>query len=249
MDGNVGDARGQKDPFAEDFFLAPYAEELAERAAMTRRDNRDAIRHFVEVLAWEAVDNPELKEAAILLLWNWQDVEVSWIAEAFLMDVRQVCELAKARPVRSFNCLVCGEELRVRSRERLFRLHLSLEAVCEGNGEDALADLLCRACDERLNEHAEEQRRLARLMHEAVLAERRRVPYSERRTTEEWRVMRNLVLARAGFRCQLCGASARNVPLNVHHNTYENYGQERLEDLIVLCRPCHKRHHRLDEAS
>ena len=151
--------------------------------------------------------------------------------------------------MRAFNCLIYGEELRIQSGKQMFRLNRSLEAICEGAGEDTLADLLCRRCDEQLAEDAEAQRRLARHMHQAVLAERRMRPYAERRTTDEWRVLRDLMLARAKYRCQLCRRSGRNVQLNVHHNTYENYGQERLDDLIVLCRPCHARHHSVDEAA
>jgi len=251
VDSNPDAFRGQNDPFGEDFFLAPYAEELAERAARMRDDNRDAIRHFVEVVAWESMDNPELSKAAVLLLWNWEEVELPWIAEAFYRDVRQVCEVAEVHPVRAYNCLRCGYELRVRSRKHLFQIERSLDAVCEGGGdEDAIADLLCRACRRQLAEHAEAQQRLSHLMHEAVLAERRRMPYAKRRTTEEWRVLRNQKLEMAEYRCQLCKLhGGKNVQLNVHHNTYENYGQERLDDLIVLCRPCHARHHSVDEAA
>ncbi len=243
LDSNSDVFGGANDPFGEDFFLAPYADELAERAVRMRHDNRDALRHVVEVLAWEAMDRPELKEAAILLLWNWEDVEVPWIAEAFFLDVRQVCEVAEAHPVRAFNCLCCGKELRVRNRRELFRRIRSLEAACEGAGEEAIADLLCCRCAKQIAEDAETQRRLSHEMHQAILAERGKGPYPERWTTEEWEVMRNRMLARARYRCQLCGARGRNVQLNVHHNSYENYGEERLEDLIVLCRSCHRRFH------
>ena len=40
--------------------------------------------------------------------------------------------------------------------------------------------------------------------------------------------------------CQLCRATKK---LHVHHNTYENLGNERDEDLIVLCIRCHKAFH------
>jgi predicted HNH restriction endonuclease len=38
--------------------------------------------------------------------------------------------------------------------------------------------------------------------------------------------------------------------LDVHHNTYENYGDERSQDLTVLCGECHGMFHgRLEDAS
>lgn len=45
----------------------------------------------------------------------------------------------------------------------------------------------------------------------------------------------------------MCGTDG--VQLHVHHNTYVNYGEERLEDLIVLCRECHADFHGLSNAS
>ena len=38
----------------------------------------------------------------------------------------------------------------------------------------------------------------------------------------------------------MCGKDAQ---LHVHHCTYANYGEERLEDLIMLCSACHERFH------
>jgi 5-methylcytosine-specific restriction endonuclease McrA len=51
-----------------------------------------------------------------------------------------------------------------------------------------------------------------------------------------WRGRRTAALIRAGHRCQVCGAKKR---LEVHHVTYQNLGNERDEDLTVLCWQCH----------
>ncbi len=49
-------------------------------------------------------------------------------------------------------------------------------------------------------------------------------------------------MERAGYKCQICG---RTQNLDIHHNTYENLGNERdhLEDLIVLCSEHHQVYH------
>jgi hypothetical protein len=39
-------------------------------------------------------------------------------------------------------------------------------------------------------------------------------------------------LVRVGYRCQTCGEN--DVRLEVHHNTYERYGDESIFDLVVL---------------
>ncbi len=59
-----------------------------------------------------------------------------------------------------------------------------------------------------------------------------------------WRMVRNAAMKRANYRCHKCGS--KRDP-NVHHKTYERLGNERDEDLEVLCFGCHNGHH-LEEA-
>ena len=58
--------------------------------------------------------------------------------------------------------------------------------------------------------------------------------------TKHWKDKRKDVLKRAKYKCQLC--SSKDI-LHVHHNTYENIGKEKKEDLIVLCEKCHSKFH------
>lgn len=69
---------------------------------------------------------------------------------------------------------------------------------------------------------------------------RSRVNYLEYIQSLEWAAKRRRALDRAGHRCQLCSSRKK---LEVHHNTYENLGDERDEDLTVLCDPCHEVFH------
>lgn len=64
--------------------------------------------------------------------------------------------------------------------------------------------------------------------------------YDEYLRSPHWERIRARALFRAANRCQLCASLKR---LDVHHNTYENLGHERPEDVIVLCRMCHEKHH------
>jgi hypothetical protein len=75
------------------------------------------------------------------------------------------------------------------------------------------------------------------------LRELRAMPYEEYLATSEWRTRRDRALSRGGWRCALCAAKNR---LQVHHNCYDNIGDERDEDLTVLCDDCHERHHLSD---
>jgi hypothetical protein len=70
------------------------------------------------------------------------------------------------------------------------------------------------------------------------------MPYQEYLNTSEWQDRRKLKLKDAGYRCQLRNSAGI---LNAHHRTYEDRGNEPLNDLIVLCEPCHKRFHGIAE--
>ena len=65
--------------------------------------------------------------------------------------------------------------------------------------------------------------------------------YQKYLQSPEWQSTRKQAIARAGYRCQLCGAYASC--LEVHHNTYENLGNAHPTDIIVLCHDCHSRFH------
>lgn len=53
-------------------------------------------------------------------------------------------------------------------------------------------------------------------------------------------VTRRAVLQRAKGRCESCGELAT---LELHHGHYETEGRETPEDLVALCRACHKQRH------
>jgi len=70
----------------------------------------------------------------------------------------------------------------------------------------------------------------------------REMPYQEFLGTIYWDIVRRYVLWKRKFICELCKS---NGELNVHHKTYDHRGEEYLflEDLIVLCQPCHAKFH------
>jgi len=73
------------------------------------------------------------------------------------------------------------------------------------------------------------------------------MPYKKYLQTEHWDNKRKGALYRAKYKCQLCSDKEN---LQVHHNTYENRGQEKDEDLVVLCEICHaKFHNKISQSS
>jgi 5-methylcytosine-specific restriction endonuclease McrA len=57
-------------------------------------------------------------------------------------------------------------------------------------------------------------------------------------SAEQWQAIRDVVLARAGWRCQACGRGGR---LDVHHVVKRSQGGSDfdLDQLVALCRWCH----------
>jgi hypothetical protein len=70
----------------------------------------------------------------------------------------------------------------------------------------------------------------------------RAMPYNEYLRSPEWRQTRAAALVRADYCCALDPTHTHE--LEVHHRTYERLGAELSTDLIVLCRPCHRLHHK-----
>jgi len=60
--------------------------------------------------------------------------------------------------------------------------------------------------------------------------------------SEKWKKKRKKILKRDNFTCQDCGSKNH---LQVHHLTYKNIGNERLNELITVCAHCHKKRHNL----
>ncbi|MBN1270597.1 MAG: hypothetical protein JXB04_13485 [Kiritimatiellae bacterium] len=107
-----------------------------------------------------------------------------------------------------------------------------------------------REGQERTRQRVEQEQREAHLVGSATDEEviaffreghwSRRV-YTRYLKTEHWQSVKQNALENAGFRCQLCAQTRGK--LDVHHNSYQCIGMETLQDVIVLCRPCHKIHH------
>jgi len=61
----------------------------------------------------------------------------------------------------------------------------------------------------------------------------------------EWARLRGEAQARAGWRCQMCGArGSKGDPIEAHHRDYARLGKAgELQDVVCLCRECHAAHH------
>src|SRR4051812_39820826 len=58
--------------------------------------------------------------------------------------------------------------------------------------------------------------------------------------SNHWKSLSRACRERDGHQCVWCGSTET---LDVHHITYERFGNERPEDLVTICRDCHKTRH------
>jgi 5-methylcytosine-specific restriction endonuclease McrA len=81
------------------------------------------------------------------------------------------------------------------------------------------------------------------------------MPYSDYLTTSHWKSVRSAMILAHDARCQgqqCCGSDTYwqdEASLQVHHMTYQNRGNERFEDLRLLCTECHHRVHTLGNSA
>lgn len=64
----------------------------------------------------------------------------------------------------------------------------------------------------------------------------KRREYEARFKRADWPRIRERILRRDHYRCQVCGQPGNQI----HHRTYERFGAELDEDLEVRCRPCNQ---------
>lgn len=79
-----------------------------------------------------------------------------------------------------------------------------------------------------------------RLGTKVFLPRHKKVKYGEYLQSEDWQEIRGVRLWVDGNKCQSCGSIKH---LHVHHLTYKRLGHEEIEDLVTVCKDCHKELH------
>ena len=65
--------------------------------------------------------------------------------------------------------------------------------------------------------------------------------YEEYLQSNDWKIIRDNIISRDTL-CKICNSA---LSVEVHHLTYKNIFNEKEEDLIGICRPCHGIQHGL----
>jgi 5-methylcytosine-specific restriction endonuclease McrA len=240
MEDSTADGLYSPDPLG-----LPIEEHPIQAAREMLRENKGAEWTACFSAGVQVGSNVELRDNLVALFVE-TDLPMATISDAFGLSGREVWTIAASDPVSVFWCVDCGKLLKVRDRRDLLRLRRKLRDISEARpGHPGDPSLLCDSCTNlRLLLRSEEQR-LSRLARQARTAQLRKMPYAEYRMQPEWQARRTATLARAGYRCQACGEGDKR--LDVHHNTYDRYGDESAYDLVALCGVCHELFHGIVE--
>lgn len=219
----------------------PLDRGMLEAARRMYRDNRGALWSHLVSTGLLVEDSLELRANLISLFAQVDEIPISWLDHAFRVNGREAWAIAQTEPIFLFGCLDCNEQIRPKDPRHLRRLKRELEALCKSRVAEIVSTaLLCARCTELRLLLYNEECRAARLARQARAAQLYKME-AKYREQPEWQVRRVQALTRAGYKCQTC--SSRDMTLDVHHNSYENYGDERPQDLVVLCRSCHQKFH------
>jgi 5-methylcytosine-specific restriction endonuclease McrA len=223
----------------------PVEDDQITAAREMLQDNKGAEWSVCFSIGIQVGGNVELRDNLVALLVEF-DVPMATISDAFGLSGREVWAIAESEPISVFRCLGCKELLKVRDRRDLLRLRRALRATSGTRpGELGSSSLLCDSCTHLSLQLRSEGQRLNRLAQQSRAAQLRKMPFAEYRRQPEWQARRTATLSRAGYRCQVCGE--RDARLDVHHNTYDRYGDESACDLVALCGGCHERFHGIVE--
>lgn len=201
--------------------------DLIAQLEKTISDTKGAMKRIPDIARGLPPD--ELLDACREMYWGTELIPVESIAELLGCKTQLLYKILG--PTKA-PCAVCGVFVEVSSRTQLHGPRYCSPCWDKKNAprrEALQEESRMRAVAAR--KAAEEFRRLKQLHS---------MPYQEYLASPEWAETRRRALKRCGFRCQLCN---REGQLNVHHRTYERRGNEKNEDLIVLCRECHKTFH------
>jgi len=71
--------------------------------------------------------------------------------------------------------------------------------------------------------------------------DKRKIDYTNYINSKEWRSFKMVIVEERGMYCEKCDGSFKS--LDLHHIHYNNFKKELREDVVLLCRGCHKTIH------
>ena len=80
-----------------------------------------------------------------------------------------------------------------------------------------------------------------KLKKELLLKKKKRKDYKSYISSNEWKLLKELIIEERGNYCEKC--NNQFISLDLHHIHYDNFKKELRSDLLLLCRNCHNTIH------
>lgn len=179
------------------------------------------------------LENEKLKFIFILYGYWFSELSITYYEK--YLDLKSLHSFVKNTLICRRKCSQCNEYIGITVHSRS-----EFELIKNENQNY----YICEDCDKKnykdeIKKRDEETKRRQDVANKEI-QDLKSMLYKDYLETDHWKQLRKRKLRLSGYKCQIC-ASKEN--LNVHHNTYENRGCEKDEDLVVLCNECHKKHH------
>lgn len=184
----------------------------------------------------DILENEELKFIFILYGYWFSELSITYYEK--YLDIKSLHPYVKNTLMCRRKCSQCNEHIdtTVYSRSKF-------ELIKDGDQNY----YICKDCkDKNFKDEMQKRNEETKRKQDAAnkeIQDLKSMLYKDYLETDHWKQLRKRKLRLSGYKCQICASTE---DLNVHHNTYENRGCEKDEDLVVLCNECHKRHHNIN---
>jgi len=232
------------DPIYTDIFTAVRARRAIVKDPPARIM---ADKALVEALAHlgKEINNdwPTKVNVVHFLYWNFQaTIKTAWLQAAFGAVIMENIPPLRVR----VSCPDCPTTHDIEIADR--RAYESMKAnyrcqLCQwlkGQAEMKLRQEAEAKRQQEERERRQQQRKVRKSRKQAQIAEAQGMTYHEYIQSPIWKKTRTRAIRAAGYTCQKCGT--KSYELYVHHINHEAVlGDEKLDDLLVLCPTCHKK--------
>jgi 5-methylcytosine-specific restriction endonuclease McrA len=188
----------------------------------------------------ELNDNKDKINQAFIDSYYWEtDLAIKPLAAVFGMSSNEFTNKKISKEyVLCYQCPCCKCELTViiKNRNELRDIKSFLK---EPLGNYRTYEYFCDRC-KHLIKRLKTQKNYLNDKDFLKIAQYKTMPYKEYLLTPYWKWFADEARRCAHYKCNLCNGSGI---LHVHHKTYETRGEEKFDDVIVLCDRCHAKFH------
>lgn len=188
----------------------------------------------------ELSNNKDKIDQAFIEGYYWEtDLAIKPLAMVFRMSSNEfISKKINKEYALGYQCPCCKCELTAKIENRKDMKTIK-SFLSEPLGNYTIHKYFCERC-KHLIQRLKTQKNYLNDKDFLKIAQYKTMPYKEYLLTPYWKRFADEARKCARYKCNLCNGSGI---LHVHHKTYETRGEEKFDDVIVLCERCHAKFH------